>query len=400
MIVSQLILVFGSLATSVLQSFKYFVIPALAPVFYNLGMIAGIMFFSNTYGIYGPAIGVMLGAVLHFGIQLPTISLTGFKYLFTINLSDRGLKKVYSLVPPRILSVLMANLVGTINNSLAILISAPSVVFLRFAVQLQTLPVNLFGLSIASASLPTLSEESDRDQLKQFKRTFLTSFHQMMYFVIPFSVILLVLRIPVVRIVYGVSNFPWEATVKTAYVLAFFSLSIFAQSSNYLTTRAFYALKDTVTPVKVSLFTIFLNVLLSLFFVLYLGLGVWAVALSFTITSFIDMSLLLYLLDKKVDGFDLKKLIIPFTKISYAAVMMGITLYVPLKLLDRVVFDTTRTLNLLILTGIAGVSGMATYLFLTWLFKVEEIQLIYKLAKKIRLRKPEKVSLLDSNTKN
>jgi putative peptidoglycan lipid II flippase len=236
--------------------------------------------------------------------------------------------------------------------------------------------------------------------LDKFKNTFLTSFHQMMYFVIPFSVILLILRVPVVRIVYGVSNFPWEATVKTAYILAFFSLSIFAQSSNYLTTRAFFALKDTVTPVKVSFFTILLNVTISLGLVLYFGLGVWAVALAFTTTSILDMLLLFYFLHKKVGGFDIKKVIVPFTKISYAAVMMGITLYIPLKILDQIVLDTTKTINLLLLTGIASVSGMTTYLFFTWIFKVEEIQLIYKLAKKIRLRKPEKVSLLDTNTKN
>ena len=94
--------------------------------------------------------------------------------------------------------------------------------------------------------------------------------------------------------------------------------------------------------------------------------------------------LLLYLLSRKVGGFDLKGLLIPFIKTSCAAGMMGIALYVPMKLLDQTIFDTTKTINLLLLTGIAGLSGSAVYLLLTKLFKVEEIELLYKLARKFR----------------
>jgi len=387
MLISQVILVAGSLATSILHSFKYFMIPAMAPVFYNLGMLFGIIFLSGKYGIYGPTYGTILGALLHLGIQLPLLAKTGYIPSLSFNFGDKGLRELLHLIPPRLLSVFLANLVGTINNSLAILISAASVVYLKFALQLQTFPVLLFGLSMASASLPTLSEQGDRENMERFKKTFLTSFHQMMFLVIPLSVILLVLRVPVVRIVYGVSNFPWEATVQTSYVLAFFSLSIFSQSAYYLITRAFFALKDTYTPVKVSLFTIVLNLGLSLFFVVYLKLEIWAVALAFSFTSILDMILLMWLLNKKVGGFGVEKLLGPFLKISYAALLMGITLYLPLKLLDIVVIDTSRTLNLLLLTGIASFSGGATYLILTKLFKVEEIELFYKLMRKLDIRR-------------
>jgi putative peptidoglycan lipid II flippase len=391
MLGSQLLLVGGSLATSILQSFKHFLVPALAPVFYNLGMLGGIVFLSKPLGIYGPTIGVVIGALLHITIQLPLVKKMGFHFSLLLNLRDKGFLRITRLVPPRLLSVLLNNLLATINNSLAILVSASSVVFLKFATQLQSFPVSLFGLTIATASLPTLSEETDENQLEQFKKTFLTSLHQMLFLVIPTSVILLVLRVPVVRIVYGVSNFPWEATIKTAYVLAFFSLSVFAQSTTYLITRAFYALKDTITPVKVSLITIVLNLSMSLFFILKLGLGVWSVALSFSITSIIDMLAMLYLLNKKVGGFNLPEILIPFIKTSYAAVLMGITLYVPMKLLDIVVLDTSRVINLLVLTGIAGISGTATYLFFTWLFKVEEIELFYKVVRRLNFAKNHKL---------
>lgn len=392
MLGAQLLLVASSFLTSILQSFKYFLMPAIAPIMYNLGMISGIVFLSDQFGIYGPALGVTLGAVLHLLVQLPMLKKIDFKYTpLQLGFKKNGTTEIFKLMPSRIGSVLINNLISTVNNSLAILISASAVVHLKFANQLQFFPVHLFGFSIAHASLPTLSEEGDDMNLGKFKRTFVTSFHQMMYLVVPASVILLILRVPVVRIVYGAASFPWEATVKTSYALAFFSLSIFAQGGIYLITRAFYALKDTKTPVKVSAATLVLNVALSLLFVEYFKLGVWSIALSFSITSIITFVTLLVLLRTKVGGIDWEEILVPFTKISYAAVFMGIALYIPLKFLDQFVFDTTRVIPLLMLTVVASLAGTVTYLAITWLFKVEEIELFYRLLKKLNLSKGSEV---------
>jgi len=385
MIISQVLLVISSLITSILQSFKYFLIPAIAPVLYNIGMIFGIILLSNKFGIYGPAYGVAFGAFLNLIVQIPLLKKTQFKYNFNINLNDKSLKQMMVLVPPRILSVSMSNIVATINNSLAILISTSSVVHLKFATQLQTFPVSLFGLSMAQALLPTLSKEADPSDREKFKQTLITTLHQTMFLVIPLSVIFLILRVPIVRIVYGVSNFPWESTVKTSYALAFFSLSIFAQSANYILSRGFYALKDTKTPVLINLFTIFLNILLTMFFVLYLKLGVWSIAFSYTITTILDMLLYFIFLNKKVNQFNVQEILVPFSKISASAVLMGISLYVPLKILDQYIFDTQYTIQLIILTIIAGSIGMAVYLLLTKLFNVQEINLFYKLLKKLHI---------------
>lgn len=392
MLAAQLILVFSSFLSTILQSFKFFLIPAIAPVMYNVGMILGTVVLAPEFGIYAPAFGVMVGAMLHLLIQLPFIRNVHFKYSLNIDLRDKGIRQIFSMMPYRIISVLITNAIGTINNSLAILISTSSVVTLKFATQLQTLPVNLFGTSIALAVLPTLSLESDDADKDKFKKTFLTSLHQMFFLVMPASIILIVLRIPVVRLVYGVANFPWEATVQTAYAVAFFAISIFSQSAVYIVTRAFYALKDTSTPVKASLFTIFINVLLSLLFVRVLGFGVWSLALSFSLTSYLDLSIMMYLLSRKVGGFDLARVLIPFVKISYSALMMGFCLYVPLKLLDRFVFDTTKTVNLILLTGIAGLSGMAAYLFFTKILKVGEIDMFYQLVRKLKFEKTPEVT--------
>ena len=383
MMLSQLVLVLSSFITSLLQSFKYFVLPALAPLVYNVGMIAGIVFLTPRHGIYGPAIGVLIGAFLHLLIQLPLLPKIKLPYKFGFDLKDQGVREIFSLMPPRLLSSALLQISPIINNALAIVVATSAAVVFKFADQLQSFPVHLFGASMALAALPTLSGVGNKEK---FRKTFLTTFHQMMFFVMPASVILLVLRVPVVRLVFGAQNFPWEATLDTALTLGFFSLSIFSQSGMYLLTRAFYALKDTLTPVKVSLVTVIASSSLAYYFVAYLGLGVWSLALAYSLGSILDLSLLLIFLSSRVGGFNWRTVLVPFTKIGMASALMGVALYLPMKFLDFSVFDTSRVIPLLLLTGTAALAGSAVYLALTWAFNVEEIELFYKLVRKLRPR--------------
>ena len=387
MLGAQIILLVSSFLTGLLQSHRCFLLTSLAPLLYNLGLIAGIIVFSNKHGILGPTYGIMIGALAHLAIQLPGVVSIKYKYTFLLKLKDEYLRRFFKLVPPRILSILIANGLNMINNSLAILISKPAAIYLKFAGQLQFFPVNLFAISIASAALPTLSRQATIKNKDRFKKILITSLHQMLFLVIPCSVILMVLRIPLIRLAYGTSKFPWEATVKTSYTLAFYSISIFAQGTIYLLNRAYYALKDTKTPVKVSLVTVILNVGLSVLFTRKLNLGVWSIALSYSITSIIDMLALLYLLAKKLGGFDLKGTVVPFIKMSWAATIMGISIYAPLKLLDRFVFDSTRTIQLLLITMVTSLVGMGTYLLFNKIFKVKEMELFGELIQKINLKK-------------
>ncbi len=396
MLLSQLILIVSSFITCILQSFKYFLIPAMSPILYNLGMILGTILLSNHIGIFGPAIGVLIGSILHLLIQLPFLPKVSPKYSLKLDLKDKGIGTIFNLVPPRILSVFISNLGNTLNSSLAIFISPASVVLLKFANQLQFFPVSLFGLSVASAILPTLSAQADEDDLSTFRKTLTTSFLQMMFLVVPISVILFVLKVPLVRIVYGAASFPWEATVKTSYVLAFFSISILFQSTNYLLTRAFFALKDTKTPVIISSLTLAIHILMAITFVRIFGLGVWSVAFASSIASFIETIYLYRLISAKTGRFYEPAILPSFIKISYASLLMGIMLYIPLKLLDHYVFDTTRTLQLLIATGIASLGGISTYFFLTDRFKVPEIQLLYRLLHKFKFPNKQKVNLLEN----
>jgi putative peptidoglycan lipid II flippase len=398
MLVSQTFLIAGSLISSVLQSFKIFLIPAIAPIAYNVGMIMGIILFSKTYGIFGPATGVLAGSLLHLGLQLPALKYTGFKFKPSLKV-DAETKRTFYLIPPRIVSVLLANILDVVNNSFAILISQPSVVVLRFASQLQSFPVNIFGLSIAAASLPTLSTESGIEDTEKFKKTLTTSLMQMMFLTVPLSVMLFVLKLPSVRIVYGAPSFPWWATITTAYTLAYFSISIFFQSANFLLTRGFYALKDTKTPALVHTVTILINVLITLWFVKILKFEVWSIAFSYSITSFFDTLALTHFLSLKLGGLELKKILGSFSKITLAALLMGVTLYIPMKLLDNYILNTQYVFDLLLLTIVAGACGTATYLLFTHLLKVEEIELFYKILRKLRFTPQAAVQLAEPDKK-
>jgi putative peptidoglycan lipid II flippase len=250
-----------------------------------------------------------------------------------------------------------------------------------YAKTLAFAPVALFGATIAQAAFPVLSRE--KDKLTEFKSTFISSFNQMLYLVLPISVLFLVLRIPIVRLAYGASKFDWQATVLTGHTLAFFCISIFAQGLILLILRAFYALHDTKTPLVINAFsTAFLIALVSVF-ILINHWGVESIAIAFTIQSITQLIIMFLLLERKVGRFVKWQLFVSWGKIFVSSIFTAFALYIPIKLLDQLVFDTTRTINLLILTGISALVGLSLYLFLTWFFDVKEAKTYILAIKKV-----------------
>ena len=163
-------------------------------------------------------------------------------------------------------------------------------------------PVALFGQAIAQAAFPILSKE--KDKLSDFKITFITSFNQMLYLVLPISVLFLVLRIPMVRLIFGAGQFDWAATVLTGRTLAYFSISIFAQALVYLVSRGFYALHDTKTLLIVGALTTILMILIGALFIFYYHFGIESIAIAYSIASILNFLVLFIFLDLKTGGFD------------------------------------------------------------------------------------------------
>ncbi len=396
MIVFQVLpLLVGNFFTGILQSYHLFFLPAVAPVVYNIGIIAGIIFLTPFAGLFAPVVGVGIGAVLFSLIQLPLLFRVGYRHQFIFELKNRGVKEVGKLIAPRTIGLAVAQVDTTVDLILASLLGARMVTIFHFAQHLQQLPVGLFGATVAQAALPTLSTASVRQDSDQFKTSVIRAMHQILFFVLPSSVFFIVLRIPVVRLVFGAARFDWQATVLTGITLSMFSVSLFAQSLVHVLARGFYALYDTKTPVLVSIVSIAVNTLASIVFIQVYHLPVWALGLSTSIASIVNVTILFFLLNHKVGGFPKTRLILPPIKMMIAAVAAGIAVFVPLKLLDQLVFDTTRTFGLLLLTGTAGGAGLVVYLFLSWVFDVTEVHAFIALIAKVR--KPLAVILEPAN---
>ncbi|MBI4079380.1 MAG: murein biosynthesis integral membrane protein MurJ [Candidatus Levybacteria bacterium] len=371
-IFGELLFIVGSFLSTVLQSYNHFFVPGIAAAMYNLGIIIGIVILSPFVGIYAAAYGVILGALIFCLAQIPMIKKVDYRFYSTLSWRNEGVQEVFRLMWPRTLSIGVFQL-GTIAIvALISLLASPgrNYVIFDYAQTLAFAPVVLFGQTIAQAAFPVLSAE--RKRLLEFKATFLASFTQMLYLVLPVSALFLVLRIPFVRLVFGAAQFDWEATVLTGKTLAFFSVAIFAQALIYLVSRGFYALHDTKTPLVVGIFTTGLTIILGFLFVLGLNFGVESIALAHSISGVVSLVALLILLGKKTGGFERNALFYPTVKIFTASVFTGFALYIPIKLLDQLVIDTTRTIGLLLITGISSFVGLSLYLFLTWLFNVKE----------------------------
>lgn len=377
---SQLFFILGTVSTAILQSLQHFLIPGIATAFYNLGIILGLLLFVPIIGIYAASIGVVIGAALFFLVQIPLLFHAGFRFRPTLDLTN-GVMKVIHLMIPRSMTLIVTQLAITGNVFFASFISARSLVVFDLAQTLVLAPVVLFGQSIAQASFPALSQK--KGDKKAFDNIFVSSFNQILYLTLPLSALFIVLRIPLIRLFFGASRFPWEATVDTGRTLAYFSISIAAQSLIYLLARGFYAHKDTRTPLNVTIASVILNIVLSYIFILVFHLPIFFLAGAFSISNIIAAILLFFLLDRKIK-LPKKEIIVPAVKISVATLIMGIALYIPIKLLDQLVFDTTKTINLLLLTGIASSIGLTAYIFFTWMFQINEARYIIEVIKKFK----------------
>ncbi len=381
---SQVFFVTGTVFSGMLQSYQHFLIPGIASALYNLGIIIGLTLLSGVFhmGVYGATLGVVVGAFFFFVVQLPMLRGTGFHFRPTFH-RDEAVQKIVKLMIPRSLTILIVQISITANVFFASFTTSRGLVVLELAQTLMLAPVILFGQSIAQASFPTLSLKAKNPD--EFVSIFVSSLNQIMYLTLPISALLIVLRIPVVRLFFGTAKFDWDATVSTGLTLALLGISIAAQSAIYLCARAFFALKDSQTPFFITLFSVLINITLSYYFILYLKFPVYYLGVSFSIGNIISFLLLLITLNAKVM---LPKLEIAITsmKILTATLVMGVALYIPIKLLDQLVFDTTRTINLLILTGIASGTGIIAYIFFTWLLDIKEAYYIIAIAKQFKNR--------------
>jgi putative peptidoglycan lipid II flippase len=383
MLAAQFFFALSAFMTGILQSHHRFLLSALAPLFYNLGIIAGIILLSPVLGIYGPAAGVILGAFLHFAVQLPLALKLGFRVNFSIDFGHSGVRRIFRLMPARTAALSLGQqldkVIATVVSSS---LTAGTLAIFNFARQLYVLPVTLFGATVGQASFPALSH-ARHDDGGRFRATIAMTLLQLLFFSFPAAALLLVLRIPAVRLAFGARQFPWEATLLTGKAVALFALAVPAQTANQVLTRCFYAAQNTKTPLLTALISAFVFIALVKGFSTWTNLGILGVISAIVASDIINFFLLLVLLELRLVPGLIKTLRRPLSKIIFATAVTGICLWIPLRLLDQFVFDTTRTLPLIGLTATVSAIGMGIYFLLAKILRLRELESVSRLFRRL-----------------
>jgi len=401
LLIAQGFFVLSLFLTGVLKSFQRFLIPAVAPLLYNLAIIVGTFLFARRWGIWAPAWGAVVGALCYFAVHLPLAWRLGFRFIPMLNLSHPGVRQIVALAVPRTLEVAFAQVLKASDLFFSSLVSVASYGYLTFALHLASIPVALVGSSLADAALPALSYA--RGKPGQFRKILLTTFRRIVFFAVPLSVALAVLRVPAVRLAFGASRFTWVSTTLTGYTLSAFAFGVAAQAAASLMVRAFYALTDTLTPVKVGVSAMLVNILLSAVFVLVFKTSVWGVALASSLSSIFQAVALVCLLCGRMK-IGLWEFVGPVLRVGIAGAASGGAMYFLLKVFDRsawdkrlsflgyltlperferVVLDTRYTANLVLLTLVVAAVGAGVYLLSAKLLKVRELSLLGRLCRRL-----------------
>lgn len=262
-LLSPLFLGLSSIFSSVVQSFHRFFAYAAAPIAYNLGIIAGILFFVPRFGFAGLGFGVVLGAILHFSIQFATarklgfsLSLEYFPADIRLWFKDSDIRRVIMLSLPRVAALSFSQITVFFIVALGSLLSAGSIAVFNLAYNLYFVPVGIFGLSYSVALFPRLSLSYVRRDGKIFFEELYLGIRTILFWVMPSAALFIVLRAHIVRVAFGAGLFSWEDTRLTAASLAIFAAVMGAGSLNMLLIRAFYALEKTAMPLVVDALTL------------------------------------------------------------------------------------------------------------------------------------------------
>jgi len=299
LILSPILLGLSAVFSGILQYFNRFLVYSLAPILYNLGIIFGIVFLSPNFGIFGVALGVIIGAFFHLAIQIPSAISSGFSYRLILNLRDEKIMRVFSLMLPRTLGVAAPQINLMVITAIASTLSTGSLAVFNFANNLQQFPLGLIGIPFAVATFPVLSRAFAVSNREDFIKNFSSTFRRILYLVVPISLLIFVLRNQIIEIIFRTGKFSQGSIELTAACLGFFALGIWASALIPLVFRAFFAFQDTKTPTIIAVIAMVLNIALSLGFVRLLH-SVIGLPLAFSIDSILQFALLLFFLNKKI----------------------------------------------------------------------------------------------------
>jgi putative peptidoglycan lipid II flippase len=357
MLVSTIIFGAGGLIMGVLNALHHFLLPALAPVLYNLAIILGAWLLGPRIGVYGLVVGAVSGAAAHLLVQLPALWQRRARYSLSLSLVDPGVREVMRLMGPRILGLLFVQLHFLVNTILASRLDAGSISALNYAWLLMLLPLGIFAQAIATVIFPTFAAQVATGQHEEMRASFALLLRLVIFLTLPAAVGLWVLDVPLVRVLFEHGEFDPRSTEMVVFALHFYALGLVSHAIVEIAVRVFYALHDTWTPVRVGVGAMALNVLLSIWLVTALQHGGLALANSAATT--VEMLLLLALLNRRMQGFEIAALGKSVVRSAIAAALMALVVWAALRWQGMVGIDPTVRDWVAALGG--GVLALATY---------------------------------------
>jgi putative peptidoglycan lipid II flippase len=316
-----------ALSMGVLNTVGHFFAPAAAPVLLNISLIIGAVsapFIGSYVGvepIYVLAWFVLLGGVLQFLVQIPPMAKRGFPLRVNLNFKHPGVKKVMKLMAPALLGLAVYQVMVMGSRLFASFLGSGAVSYLYYSQRLIEFPMGVFAVAIATGAMPKMAEHASDGELEKLKSTLRFSIELAMFVVIPSMVGLIIIAKPVVAMFFQRGLFDWSMTVETSKALIAFSLGLPAMATARNVVPAFYALKDSKTPVIASTFSLVAFLVLSP--LLMWPFGHTGLALSITIAAWVNVIVLLYKLRKRVGLLGLKSSLIKVIKMVLGALVMG-----------------------------------------------------------------------------
>ena len=330
MLPSAILFGLSGLVIGILNSKQVFFLPALAPAMYQLGMIFGVLVLAPDLGIYGLAWGVLVGAAGYLLIQIPALMRVGGKYFPILGLNLPAVREVGRLMVPRLVGLAFVQLNFWINIRLASRISQGSVTGVYFAFTLMLMPQALIAQSIAIAALPTFSAQFAQNQLGEMRKSLASTMRSVLLLSIPATLGLIILRQPLIEMLYQGGEFTAESTQLVAWALLWYAFGLVGHSVVEIMVRAFYAMHDTKTPVLVGIAAMSLNILLSFAFVALFARLDWmphgGLALANSLATGLEMVVLIYLMSDRLKGMEGRSILVALGKAAVAAIIMAMVL--------------------------------------------------------------------------
>jgi putative peptidoglycan lipid II flippase len=380
LLLQPLLLSISGFAMGILNSLKIFGPSAIGSVVYAAGVILGGVVLRPYLGIKGFAIGVLLGSLGNFLVQVPALRRTGFRYRLVLNLKHPGVRRIATLALPIVLSFTLNQIMVLVNQNLNSGLPQGSLSALMYAYRLQQVPIGIFAVSIGTAVFPTLTEFAARKEYIKFIDSFSAAFRSILFITIPMSVGMIVLSKPLIEVVYQHGQFTSIDTLETIPSLIFLALGLVGQSAIIFLPRTFYALQNTWAPVLMSVVGLVLNVVLMYLLVGPLNQG--GVALAWSISGTINMLLLMYVLRRRVGNLDGRRMLNSFARITFSSLVMGLGIFLVQNLLLSVL--TPGKFTSLIILGVGFVVGCGVFAGLALLLKMPEVQFVARIVSKRR----------------